>query len=67
MTSSFRASMLLLWRAAHPPNTRKRCLTVCTAPTYIATAIYFQAGRIMAVHACELEWVLNISITAHRQ
>lgn len=37
-----------------------------TAP---AKPIYFQAGKRKgwSLHACELEWVLNISITAHWQ
>lgn len=79
MTSSFRASMLQ-WSIADSPCTSIHCRGEkilkskirfqapphCTAPTFTAKPIYFQPGKRKAAHACELERVLNISITAHR-
>lgn len=79
MISFFSSSALLLRRAPpcflaahtqkHQKNSEIRFAARphWTSPTFTAKPIYFPPGRRKAVHACELEWVLNISIAAHRQ
>ena len=82
MTSSLISSMLLLLcgelqtfsctfveHEKKIPNSQIRLKAPphCTAPSSTAKPIYIPLGRRKGVRVCELEWLLNISITAHQQ